>query len=255
MIIVKFILLHEHHKYYNNIVTEFITPLVMKKMMDENNFYILKKSELLEDFKEFSSGINIYLSGLMGDEFSKSAVDEMRVEFEKFIIEIPYIGGDDNPMTPNLLSSVRYLMVYLVLNFRGIDVKEIGEMCYKHEDEFFKAHPQFVPPLCNPYVIKSLEKSALESGKYSEDFAYSYVEGEDFDLGLDFTECALLKLYKNYSADDFMPYICAMDIIMSKYGDLGLYRSKTLAEGCDVCDFRYKAGRETNVASEVVKNL
>jgi hypothetical protein len=50
-----------------------------------------------------------------------------------------------------------------------------------------------------------------------------------------------------------MPYICAMDIVMSKYGDLGLHRTRTLADGCGVCDFRYKAGRDTRVASEVIK--
>ncbi len=50
-----------------------------------------------------------------------------------------------------------------------------------------------------------------------------------------------------------MPYLCAMDIIMSKYGNLGLHRTKTLVDGDDICDFRYKAGRDTDVASKVIK--
>jgi hypothetical protein len=36
-----------------------------------------------------------------------------------------------------------------------------------------------------------------------------------------------------------------MDGVVSKAFDRGLVRYKTLAEGAEVCDFRYKAGRET----------
>lgn len=222
-------------------------------MDDEIDYYSLKRSELIKDFKDFSKRINGYISMVKGDEFSITAANEMYDEFENFINEIPYIGGDDNPMTPNLLSAVRYLVVYHVLKGMGMDLKEIGEMCYKQEEAFFKANPQYIPPLCNPYIVKSLAESAAESGKFPGDFVYRYIEGEDFDLGLDFTECALLKLYKNNHAEEFMPYLCAMDMIMSKYGDLGLHRTKTLVDGCDVCNFRYKAGRDTRVASRVIK--
>ncbi len=40
---------------------------------------------------------------------------------------------------------------------------------------------------------------------------------------------------------------------MSECGNLGLHRTQTLAEGSDLCDFRYKGGRETEVASTVIK--
>lgn len=41
------------------------------------------------------------------------------------------------------------------------------------------------------------------------------------------------------------PYLCLMDGVVSKSFGLGLVRHKTLAEGADVYDFQYKAGRET----------
>ena len=48
-------------------------------------------------------------------------------------------------------------------------------------------------------------------------------------------------------ADEFVPYMCATDIPESKYGGLGLKRTKTLAEGADKCDFRYKKGPSTEI--------
>ena len=43
----------------------------------------------------------------------------------------------------------------------------------------------------------------------------------------------------------FVPYICALDFPISKTFNRGLIRTKTLAEGADICDFRYKKGRKT----------
>ncbi len=220
--------------------------------MDGGEYYFSKKPELMENFRSFSERIGIALSKICEAEFVREVLDEMKNNFENFIPLIPYIGGDSNPMTPNLISSVHYLMVYKVLKGKGMDLKDVGMLCYNNEDEFFRSHPEFIPPLLNPQVSEYMKQSAKDSGKYPEDFVYSYLDGEDFDLGLDFTECALLKLFKKYNAEEFMPYICAMDIVMSEYGNLGLHRTKTLADGFEICNFRYKAGRDSKVKSKVI---
>ena len=73
------------------------------------------KMELLEEFKEFAERMEEFLSRSYDGKFSREAVKEISEEYETIIPKIPYIGGDDNPMTPNLLSSARYLSVYNVL--------------------------------------------------------------------------------------------------------------------------------------------
>jgi hypothetical protein len=94
-------------------------------------------------------------------------------------------------------------------------------------------------------------EQAAESQKrqYPGDWVFTFVEGDgkEFDYGLDFTECGICKLYHAQGADELTPYLCLMDDVVSKAFDRGLVRHKTLAEGADVCDFRYKAGRETFV--------
>ncbi|MGZ7135813.1 MAG: L-2-amino-thiazoline-4-carboxylic acid hydrolase, partial [Methanobacterium sp.] len=74
----------------------------------------------------------------------------------------------------------------------------------------------------------------------------------DFDYGLDFTECGIQKFFHKYDADEFTPYLCAMDIIMSDIANAGLHRTETLAEGGNKCNFRYKKGRETKVSNTVI---
>ena len=76
-----------------------------------------------------------------------------------------------------------------------------------------------------------------------------FVEGtdEDFDYGLDITECGICKLYAAYGANKLSRYMCLSDYVVSKAFNRGLVRYKTIAEGADKCDFRFKKGRETFV--------
>lgn len=62
-----------------------------------------------------------------------------------------------------------------------------------------------------------------------------------------------INFLRNSMLESSYSNLCAMDIIMSKYGNLGLHRTKTLVNGDNICDFRYKAGKDTKVASKVIK--
>ena len=221
--------------------------------MQQNDYYISKKTELLKAFNEFVHRTKVFLTAEYGEEFSMEVIDEMIMDYENIIPEIPYIGGEDNPMTENLLSSINYLIVYGVLKRKDKNLEEIGNICYDMESNFLMTHNEKIFPITNPDVRDLLKYLAEQSGAYPEDFVYEIVEGEGFDVGLDFKECAICKFFHKKNADEFIPYLCAMDIPMSEYGNLGLHRIKTLADGFDICDFRYKAGMNTSVASKVIK--
>ncbi|MBW1717455.1 MAG: L-2-amino-thiazoline-4-carboxylic acid hydrolase, partial [Deltaproteobacteria bacterium] len=57
----------------------------------------------------------------------------------------------------------------------------------------------------------------------------------------------ICKFYRAQGADELAPYLCLSDYVVSDAFDRGLVRYKTPAEGAEVCDFRYKKGRETFV--------
>jgi hypothetical protein len=99
--------------------------------------------------------------------------------------------------------------------------------------------------------VEQVRAAAAESQqrRYSGDWVCTFVEGdgETFDYGLDVTECGICKFYHAQGADELAPYMCLSDYVGSCAFDRGLVRYKTIAEGAEVCDFRYKQGRETFV--------
>ena len=81
------------------------------------------------------------------------------------------------------------------------------------------------------------------------DFVSYFIRGtsEEFDYGLDITECGICKLYAAFGADKLSRYMCLSDYVVSKAFNRGLVRYKTIAEGAEKCDFRFKKGRKTFV--------
>ncbi len=217
-------------------------------------YSIEEKSQLLLDFESFNTDIKQILGEKFGDNFAKTAAFQIKKEYRSLLEDMPYIGGSDNPFTITITSTTRYLAVYLVLKRRGKDVGEIGEICYQYADMFFKNNSDQIMSMDDPAVTGFLKYLASESKNhiYTGDFVFEFVEGEDFDFGLDFEECAICKFFQSKGADEFVPYMCATDIPESKYGGLGLKRTKTLAEGGDSCDFRYKKGAPTEISSTVI---
>ncbi len=223
--------------------------------MEEEEYYKNKKVENLAIFDAFNEEIGKLIEAKYGAEFAGTVKEEIRKEFEMIYAELPYIGGDYNNLTFNLISAAGDLAVYLVLKMHEKPLKEIGEMCYKVCEKMYKMNPELAPktrPEFIPYIKRAAKES--EEKKYPDDWVYSFVESNDeFDYGLDFTECGIIKLFNKFDADEFVPYLCIMDKIMSEASDAGLQRTETLAEGGNKCDFRYKAGGDTKIKSTVLK--
>ena len=64
--------------------------------------------------------------------------------------------------------------------------------------------------------------------------------GEPFDYGYDITECGIVKYLRAHDGDDLTPYLCDLDHVQAELLGYQLHRTKTLAWGCDRCDFRYR---------------
>ena len=83
--------------------------------------------------------------------------------------------------------------------------------------------------------------------RYSAGYVYHFVagDGQAFDYGYDFAECAAQKFYQAQEAEEFLPFFCFLDYAYSRVYGLGLTRTTTLSEGGTRCDHRFKAGRQT----------
>jgi hypothetical protein len=204
---------------------------------------------------DFCASTETVLGTRFGQSRAKGLVQDIRREYEALALDAPYIGGEDNIFTEWLTYGVYYLAVYQVLQSLGQTVEQAGQIIYETYETMADS-PAWMLRLVGGLkygerYVEQLRTAAVESQKrrYPGDWMCTFVEGdgEAFDYGLDITECGICKFYRAHGADELAPYMCLSDYVVSQAFGRGLVRYKTIAEGAEVCDFRYKQGRETFV--------
>jgi hypothetical protein len=216
-------------------------------------FYALtRESDILDDHFE---GTEKVLLNRLGKSATRELMADIRREYGTLAPEMPYIGGKQNMFTEWLIYGVYYLAVYRVLKAKGQSVEEAGKVIY----DTFQAmadYPKWLLRLVgrlkyNERYLGRLKEAAAKTQErcYPGNWVATFIEGdgESFDYGIDITECGIYKFYSTQGACELTPYLCLSDYVVSDAFDRGLVRYKTLAEGAEVCDFRYKKGRETFV--------
>ena len=215
-------------------------------------YAMTRDSNMLDDHFE---GTEKVLATRFGKGRASRLMKDIRQEYEALTPEVPYIGGKENMFTEWLTYGVYYLAVHRVLKAEGQGVEEVGQMIF----DTFQAmadYPKWLLRLVgslkyNKRYVNQLKEAVAKTQerRYPGDWVATFIEGdrEEFDYGIDITECGICKFYHAQGADELAPYLCLSDYIVSDTFDRGLVRRKTLAEGAEVCDFRYKKARETFV--------
>ena len=219
-----------------------------------NNYYISRKTELLNNYDKISKPLGKVLATGFDDKHATGILVEARREFETIIPKIPYIGGEKNFNTRNLIMASACLAIYKVLKNHGKTTDEVGKIIYEMTETMVD-YPKFILHFIGRLKYgkgyeKKIEQWATESQRrqYPGDWVATFIKGDrkEFDYGFDMTECGIVKFFHAQGADEIVPYICvSMDGIFSEAFNRGLVRTMTLAEGYDRCDFRYKMGRNT----------
>lgn len=76
--------------------------------------------------------------------------------------------------------------------------------------------------------------------KYPNDWVVTVLEKTDeYELGYDYEECGVCKLCTQENAFELAHFLCRMDFIQADIMGMKLVRTKTIADGGDICDFRY----------------
>jgi predicted ArsR family transcriptional regulator len=101
------------------------------------------------------------------------------------------------------------------------------------------------------WLRRLAKKRAIRSQQriYPANFVMEFVEGDgqEFDYGVDYIECANCKFLQAEHAFEIAPYVCATDKPISELMGWGLYRTTTIADGSPTCEFRFKKGGMTKV--------
>jgi len=223
-------------------------------MVGGGAFYIMfKDSDPLSPY--YDATRKVY-HGRFGDVLAATLFNETKQAYVNILPEVPYIGGKENVFSEWLNYGAYYLGVYQALFTRGYPLEEIGKIIFDTY-EIMANYPKWFLRIVGSLKYgrqyeDRLRRAAVVSQRrqYSEDFVSHFIEGtnEEFDYGLDITECGICKLYAAHGADKLSRYMCLSDYVVSNAFDRGLVRYKTIAEGAEKCDFRFKKGRKTFVS-------
>lgn len=186
------------------------------------------------------------------DRFGEGTAEVMRREvldeFRRLLPEVPYIGGRRNLLSGTLVESAVLLALYRAVVEHGGTVEDAGEVIHRMVRAETERRPRLMRSLMKRLRfgrmgIRRFERLARRSQarRYPGDWVFEVVpsDGATFDAGVDYTECGIVTFLHAQGADELTPYICDCDYITAEVMGFGLRRTKTLAWGCDRCDFRY----------------
>jgi hypothetical protein len=222
------------------------------------DYYVAQAGKLLRQFDRAARHYRPVLAARLAGEAADEIIRETRQEFERLLPAVPYIGGRRNSLTRILVGCTMSLALYRVLRGRGVPVEEIGRTVVEIEERRVHAYPRFLLRLAGRYIHtplgrRRLKRMMVEGSRecaYPGGWRATFVkgDGQTFDFGIDYTDCALVKFFGAQGAAEFTRYLCLIDYAQQGAMGAGFLRTTTLAEGGDRCDFRWKRGGKTRSA-------
>jgi len=216
---------------------------------DENNYYVNAKPDLMRDFGE----VEEYLKGVLWQYFdqpkTECLLEETRFEFEQLLSQLPYIGGESNVFTAALVRAAWCMPLFQSLEREGLPYREIAKIGYEQKEHDVETKsPEKKRQVREFYfspdmrAVETKRAEETQSGKYPGDFVSRFVEGdgEAFDFGIDFMECAICNFFKPRGARKYVLIFCLGDYAAYRAFGIGFKRTQTIANGALWCDFRFK---------------
>jgi len=217
--------------------------------------YTSRKIKFLRSFDKLLARVQPWVKNWLGEAQAARFMRDSRQEYETLIPRIPFIGNSYQALS-FYRPVTRYLAVYRVLQKQGRTVEDAGRLIYRMGTEEALAIPPFGRRLMeilwfSGWFRRLVKRRAIKSQQriYPADFVMNYVEGngQEFDYGVDYVECANCKFLQAENAFEIAPYVCATDKPISELMGWGLYRTTTIADGSPTCEFRFKKGGMTKV--------
>ncbi|MFX1569065.1 MAG: L-2-amino-thiazoline-4-carboxylic acid hydrolase [Promethearchaeota archaeon] len=222
-----------------------------------NDYYVKHKSKLMKDFSKRIKIARDMLKKKFNEAKINDLCDQMKIEYEKIIPEIPYIGGTKNPFSTLLVGGLADLAMFRVLEKEGFALREIGEFYYEFRDINNTIRKNSLEKIGKDPANYPFEASYVEwakkqcelsnSKKYAYDWVEDFVEGDEktFEWGFNFHECGIHKACKKLDAERFVPFFCLADFSEANILGFGFFRTQTLGFGASMCDHRYVKNYKT----------
>ncbi len=221
-------------------------------MAETGNYYLKHRDALIENFEETNQGAYAYLKGKVTEDKARQITKKASAQFKNIVLMLPEVGGEKNDDTQYLIIGAWYLAYYRPMKELNMHAEDVGRMIYElnridlehmpQRHELEQGDDKFSPE-AEAKMKAWAESTQLHT--YPGNWVAEFIKGngDDFDFGYNYTECALCKFYYSRGTPELAPFVCLNDFIRSKRLNTGLHRTKTLGQGDDLCNFRYKHGR------------
>jgi hypothetical protein len=222
-------------------------------MKHEN--YLYRKNQLMRALDKSLAYVKPTIFSWLGETQANQFIRDTRQEYEALLPRIPFVGTNALSLS-FFIPTTRYLAMYRALQKQGRTVEDAGRLAYLIGTEETMAVPLIIRRFMeylwfSPLVTRWGRKQTLRRQKrpYPGGSVMVYVpgDGQEFDYGIDYTECAVCKFLQAENAFELAPYSCAIDKPVSELLGWGLTRTETIAAGFPTCSFRFKKGGATNV--------
>jgi hypothetical protein len=212
----------------------------------QSDYYTSQSHKLLDQLDKFLAQSRALLIKRYGEVQAATVHRETLDEYEQLIPDLPYIGRG-NIFTGNLVQSAWALALYRAIRRHGGSLEEAGEVIHRAVEVKFNRMPAFLRRLkgklrLSRWAVRMMQNAARRSQEreYPGDWVFEVVEGDNgaFDVGIDVTECGIVKFLHAQDADELAPYLCNLDYLVYQATGVELHRTMTLSWGCAKCDFR-----------------
>ncbi len=171
--------------------------------------------------------------------FPKSAVTDIAKEYKLIAARAKDMNDE------KLLSSYIMGIYFIAMNrHTGLDAEEN----YKMLENAIRSSKTFKKGLGTAEAYLD-EKNMPMRRKWSEESHKRRNENNwvvdvlpkcaEYDLGYNYFECGICRICRDEGCFELANYLCRLDYVLADMMNAKLVRTKTLAEGADMCDFRY----------------
>jgi len=222
-----------------------------------NNYYLKNKPKLMKRFEYSLIIAKNLLMKRFAESKSEDIINKIRNKYEDILTKAPDVGGKKNLFISIIPDKLSLLAMMFILEEEVYKYREIGEFIMNFTEietkngleRAEKKGMKLIDLYFNDNFYDSVKTHCNDTLKriYPENWVMEYVNGtnEEFDYGMNVSECAIHKAYKKLGAEKYAPFACLIDFAQANVLGFGLSRSKSLANGALGCDHRYTKNGKT----------
>ena len=225
------------------------------------DYYVSKHKPLMRLFDFMFRSIKAKLESNYGEQYAEQIVLKSRSNFEELIPQLPYVGGMKNYFIPIIVINGMIIAMFRAMKDAGKTAGDVIRIWAEVADDLFAKIPAWIARLggrallSKPVVRGFMRQTILsQERRYPEDWVYQLLHGngEDFDVGFEYSECAVIKLYQAMDTMELAPCCNFTDVTYSHYLGMGLDASETLGMDCDRCRMLFKKGADTVISPNLM---